>query len=122
MTRSLVVRVSTIAGCDVKISLIADTRAEANPAAVVIGLRLIEGEQRSLTGGIRDIRIGGNAEERDMRHALAKGATGRDVVHIKASAGGIVRIERQTEQSFFADKGDFVREIKKRSWLHGPRR
>ncbi len=57
MSRSLVIPVATVTGGDIHIILIASPGTESDPAAVVIVLRMIEGEQDFLVGQIGHIRI-----------------------------------------------------------------
>ena len=85
VARSLIVGVSAIPGRDIKIALVADARAEADPAAIMIGLRLIEGEQGPLACASAMSGIGRNAEERDVTHPLTKRAAGCDVINIEAT-------------------------------------
>ena len=44
VARPLIIAVSAVTGCDVKIVIVVRTRTESDPATVVIGLRLIECE------------------------------------------------------------------------------
>ena len=102
VARSLVVRTAAISGRDVQIVRVAGAWTEADPSAVVIGLRVSEREQNSFTGWIRDVRIGRDGELRDVRHAIAKSAAGNGEVEIELSVCGIVWIKRHAEQTLLA--------------------
>src|SRR5207247_10604359 len=91
------------------------TRTEAGPASVVIGWRVIEREQDSLAGRIRDVGIGRDGELRDMRHAIAKSAAGDGEVEIELSICGVVWIERHAEQTLLTSGGGQASEGEKGS-------
>ena len=105
VARSLVVCAAAVSRGDVQIVRITRARTEADPSSVVIGLRLIEREQDSFTGRVRDIRIGRDGELRDVRHAIAKSAAGDGEVEIELSICGVAWIERHAEQTLLASGG-----------------
>jgi hypothetical protein len=102
VARSLVVPAAAVSGGDVQIVRVAGARTEANPSSVVIGLRVIEPEQDSFTGRIRDVRVGRDGELRDARHAIAKSAAGDGKVEIELPICGVAWIERHAEQTLLA--------------------
>ena len=118
VARSLVVGVSAVAGRDVEIALVAGARAEADPAAVVIGLRLIKSEQGPSRS--RDQRYPDRRRRERARCDVTpwpNAPPGRDVVDIEAAVRRVVRIKSQAEQSFLAGRARPRREIEKRRWL-----
>ena len=66
VSRAGVVGGAAVAGGDVKIAFITGARTEAAPPTVMIGLRLIEGEQRALARGIGNIGISRDRELRNV--------------------------------------------------------
>ena len=71
---------------------------KGDPPAVVVGLGLIEGEQRG-AGGVGDVGIGADGVFGDDRVA---GAGDGGVVHVELAIGRVVRMERKPEQSLLA--------------------
>jgi hypothetical protein len=99
MTRPFVVEMAAVAGVGIKV---ARARAKAEPAAVMIVLRLIETEQRPFTRGIGDVEIPRRDRQLcDVAHPIAESSAGRGVVDVESAVGRIVRIERHAEQSLF---------------------
>ena len=115
VARSLVVCAAAVSGGDVQIVRVAGARTEADPSSVVIGLRVIEHEQDSFAGRIRDVRIGRDGELRDVRHAIAKSAAGDGEVEIELSICGVAWIERHAEQTLLASGGGQASEGEKGS-------
>src|SRR4029077_8245682 len=81
VARSLVIGVSAVAARDIEIALVADSRAEADPATVMIVLRLVEGEQGAFARAVSDVGIGRDAEECDVTDPLPKRAARPDVIN-----------------------------------------
>ena len=118
VTGASVVGRAAVTARDIEIVIVARAWAEADPAAVVIGLRLVKGEDGSFARCIGDIRIGRDVEARDVSHALAPKAAGRDVVNVKAAVGRVVPIEGQPKKALLADERDNAGEIEKRRLFH----
>src|SRR4030095_10708924 len=115
VARSLVVCAAAVSGGDVQIVRVAGARTEADPSSVVIVLRVIEPEQDSFTGRIRDVRIGRDGELRDARHAIAKSAAGDGKVEIELPICGVAWSERHAEQTLLASGGGQTSEGEKGS-------
>ncbi len=96
---AFVIPVSAITRRDVEIVCVAGSRAEANPTAVVIALRLIEREQRRCRKTVRTRR---DLDLRDGGNALAKDTAGRRVIGVELAVASIVGMEREPEQALFA--------------------
>ena len=71
---ALIVCAAAIASGNVKIVVVARPRTESDPAAIVIGLRLIEREQRFHSRWVGDVGIAGNRKLRDVRDAVSESA------------------------------------------------
>ena len=93
-------------------------RAEANPSAIVIRLRLIEREQR-LDG--EKIRAGRDCDLRNKGHALPEGTAGRGIVDVKFTVCGVVGIESHPEQALLSVRGQDRGEVHKSSPFHRQR-
>jgi hypothetical protein len=72
VARARVIGAAAIASGDVKVALITRSRAETDPAAIVIGLRLIERQQRRFAVRIRYVGIGGDGKFGNMTNTSAE--------------------------------------------------
>jgi hypothetical protein len=102
VTGSLIVASAAVSGCDIQIVCVARSRTEADPSTVVIGFRMIEGDQDSLAVWIRNVRISSDRELRNVRYPVSESAAGNGEVEIKLSIRRVIRIEGHPKQTLLA--------------------
>src|SRR5207302_11388477 len=73
------------------------------------------------TRGIGDVGVARNGELCGVAHTGAEQSARRAVIDVEAAVRGVVRIEGQAEQTFFAAKIDLARDIEIRRRVHGAR-
>jgi hypothetical protein len=91
-------------------------RPERDLAAVVVGERLVVGEEDLLRGGVGDIRVGRHPVAGDHRLELA--ADGAGVVDEEFAVAGVVGMEGEPEEAALAAAGDRGREVEERLGEH----
>lgn len=96
----LVVGVAAVAGGDVEVVVLAETK----PAAVVVGLGLVDLEDGLGGGGAGGGEIGCGVLN-DFGEALAESAAGRRVIEIEFAVDGVIGVEGHAEEALFAAGG-----------------
>ena len=102
VTGSLIVASAAVSGCDIQIVCVARSRTEADPSTVVIGFRMIEGDQDSLAVWLRNVRISSDRELLNVRYPVSESAAGNGEVEIKLSIRRVIRIEGHPKQTLLA--------------------
>lgn len=96
----LIVGIAAVACGDVEVMV----WAESEPAAVVVGLRLVDLEDGLGGGGAGGSEVGGGVLN-DLREALSEGAACGGVIEVEFTVGGVVGVEGHAEEALFAASG-----------------